>query len=169
MNDKGNLTDKRPPFLPMLLGTGFGSGLCPLGPGTAGSILATIVWALIGLLLPDGSWALPCVTLILAIAFTPIGTWATARLQPYWGDDPSRVVIDEMVGVWIPLVAVRPGEYWWALTALVLFRFFDIVKPLGIKSLDRRTGAFWVMADDILGGIYSLVCIVLLKALLHII
>lgn len=44
-----------------------------------------------------------------------------------------------------------------ALAALVLFRFFDIVKPLGIKRLDRKTGAFWVIADDLLGGLYALI------------
>lgn len=165
MNDKGNLTDARPPFLPMLIGSGFGSGFWPWGPGTAGSVLATLIWVVLGLLLPaEGSW-LSIVTWMLAIGFTPIGTWATARLRPYWGDDPSRVVIDEMVGVWIPLAVLHPGEYAWAVTALVLFRFFDIVKPLGIKALDRRKGAFWVMGDDILGGIYALIVLVAARAI----
>ena len=165
MNDKGNLTDARPPFLPMLIGSGFGSGFWPWGPGTAGRVLATLIWVVLGLLLPaEGSW-LSIVTWMLAIGFTPIGTWATARLRPYWGDDPSRVVIDEMVGVWIPLAVLHPGEYAWAVTALVLFRFFDIVKPLGIKALDRRKGAFWVMGDDILGGIYALIVLVAARAI----
>ena len=165
MSDKGNLTDARPPFLPMLIGSGFGSGFWPWGPGTAGSVLATLIWVVLGLLLPaEGSW-LSIVTWMLAIGFTPIGTWATARLRPYWGDDPSRVVIDEMVGVWIPLAVLHPGEYAWAVTALVLFRFFDIVKPLGIKALDRRKGAFWVMGDDILGGIYALIVLVAARAI----
>lgn len=165
MNDKGNLTDARPPFLPMLIGSGFGSGFWPWGPGTAGSVLATLIWVVLGLLLPaEGSW-LSIVTWLLAIGFTPIGTWATARLRPYWGDDPSRVVIDEMVGVWIPLAVLHLGEYAWAVTALVLFRFFDIVKPLGIKALDRRKGAFWVMGDDILGGIYALIVLVAARAI----
>ena len=83
MNDKGNLTDARPPFLPMLIGSGFGSGFWPWGPGTAGSVLATLIWVVLGLLLPaEGSW-LSIVTWLLAIGFTPIGTWATARLRPY--------------------------------------------------------------------------------------
>lgn len=165
MNDKGNLTDARPPFLPMLIGSGFGSGFWPWGPGTAGSVLATLIWVVLGLLLPaEGSW-LSIVTWLLVIGFTPIGTWATARLRPYWGDDPSRVVIDEMVGVWIPLAVLHPGEYAWVVAALVLFRFFDIVKPLGIKALDRRKGAFWVMGDDILGGIYALIVLVAARAI----
>lgn len=159
MNDKGNIIDKRPPFLPMLIGTGFGSGFWPWGPGTAGSIFATVVWAILSLWLPFSE--LSVVTIALVIVFTILGTWATKCLQPYWGEDPSRVVVDEMVGVWIPLAIVRPCDWYWALAALVLFRFFDIVKPLGIKKLDRMKGAFWVMGDDILGGIYALFVLVL--------
>ncbi len=159
MNDKGNIIDKRPPFLPMLIGTGFGSGFWPWGPGTAGSIFATVVWAILSLWLPFSE--LSVVTIALVIVFTVLGTWATKCLQPYWGEDPSRVVVDEMVGVWIPLAIVRPCDWYWALAALVLFRFFDIVKPLGIKKLDRMKGAFWVMGDDILGGIYALFVLVL--------
>jgi phosphatidylglycerophosphatase A len=159
MNDKGNIIDKRPPFLPMLIGTGFGSGFWPWGPGTVGSIFATVVWAILSLWLPFSE--LSVVTIALVIVFTVLGTWATKHLQPYWGEDPSRVVVDEMVGVWIPLTIVRPCDWYWALAALVLFRFFDIVKPLGIKKLDRMKGAFWVMGDDILGGIYALFVLVL--------
>ena len=49
MNDKGNLTDKRPPLLPTIIGTGLGSGFWPWGPGTAGSVLGTLIWAVIAL------------------------------------------------------------------------------------------------------------------------
>jgi phosphatidylglycerophosphatase A len=164
MNDKGNISDQRPPFLPMLIGSGFGSGFWPWGPGTAGSVLATVIWALLSLAFRDASrYELEFTVLVLALVFTWLGTWATARLQPYWGDDPSRVVVDEMVGVWIPLAALQTGDYVWALAALVLFRLFDIVKPFGIKALDRKKGAFWVMADDIVAGVYALAALVLLR------
>lgn len=163
MNDKGNLTDKRPPFLPMLVGTGLGSGFWPWGPGTAGSVFATAIWVALALALPADGFALHVVTWGMVVVFTALGTWATARLQPYWGEDPSRVVVDEMVGVWIPLAVLVRGDWWWAVAALVLFRFFDMVKPLGIRSLDRRPGAFWVMGDDILGGVYALVALLAVK------
>ena len=158
MNDKGNIIDRRPPFLPMLIGTGCGSGFWPWGPGTAGSVLATIIWGFLGLWLPTST--LSVVTLSLVVVFTVLGTWATKRLQPFWGEDPSRVVVDEMVGVWLPLIVVDAKEWGWAIVALVLFRFFDIVKPLGIKKLDRMKGAFWVMGDDLLGGVYALIVLV---------
>lgn len=142
---------KRPPFLPMLVGTGFGVGFWPWGPGTAGAVLATVVWLVLGLWLTATELLLT--TAMLIVAFTAIGTWATSRLQPYWGDDPSRVVVDEMVGVWIPLLVASNWRE--GMLALVLFRFFDIVKPLGIRALDRKQGAFWVMADDLLAGVYA--------------
>lgn len=164
MNNKDNLTNERPPLMPMLIGTGFGSGFFPWGPGTAGSVLATVVWWVLAQGVISNPETLTTITTALVIAFTILGTWATARLQPYWGEDPSRVVIDEMVGVWIPLSLLRPSDHIvWALLALALFRFFDIVKPLGIKALDRKSGAFWVMADDILGGVYAAISLLIIR------
>ena len=142
---------KRPPLLPVIIGTGFGSGFWPWGPGTAGAVVATGIWWLLWSVLTPAT--LTSVLLLLIVLFTLLGTWATAKLEPFWGEDPSRVVIDEMVGVWIPLLLAT--NVWWALLALLLFRFFDILKPLGIRKLDERPGAFWVMGDDIAAGIYA--------------
>ena len=177
MNDKGNLTDERPPLLPVIIGTGLGSGFWPWGPGTAGSVLATLIWAAMAYCGGIHGATLQSVTFFLVIISTLLGTWATAQLQPYWGEDPSRVVIDEMAGVWIPLSLLVPfndmgqtkDAWWWALVALVLFRFFDMVKPLGIKKLDRMKGAFYVMADDLLGGIYAAITMVLIKIVINIV
>ncbi len=177
MNNKGNLTDERPPLLPVIIGTGFGSGFWPWGPGTAGSVLATLIWAAIAYWGGIGGETLQHVTFFLVFLSTILGTWATAQLQPYWGEDPSRVVIDEMAGVWIPLSLLQPftlsgspkDAWWWALIALVLFRFFDMVKPLGIKKLDRKEGAFYVMADDLLGGVYAAITMVIIKIVVAIV
>lgn len=153
---------KRPPLIPIIIGTGFGSGFWPWGPGTAGALLATLIWSALSLYI--STQALFITTLILIVAFTVAGTWATHRLMPYWGDDPSRVVVDEMVGVWIPLLAaptLMSGDNAeiYIIASFVLFRLFDIFKPLGIRRIDRIKGAFFVMADDILAGIYSLIII----------
>lgn len=142
---------KRPSIIPVFIGTGFGAGFWPWGPGTAGAVVATAMWICLHIWL-QGCW-LVAVIATLIVLFTILGTWATAKLEPYWGEDPQRVVVDEMVGVWIPLLLASGWQS--ALAALVLFRFFDIVKPLGIRALDRRHGAFWVMADDLLAGVYS--------------
>ena len=152
---------KRPSLLAVVFGTGFGSGFWPWGPGTAGTLLGIIIW--LGLAQFTSVGVLLWITTALIIVFTGIGTWATNMLEPYWGKDPNRVVIDEIVGVWIPLLGCPPRHLWYAMAAFVLFRFFDILKPLGIRSLDRRHGGFWVMADDLLAGLYSLIFIALIR------
>lgn len=149
----------KPDFLPVMIGTGFGAGFWPWGPGTAGAFLATLIWLALSL------WLVPTIlivfTIVLIVVFTLLGTWATDRLQPFWGDDPSRVVVDEMVGVWLTLLLAT--NWWQALLAFLLFRFFDIVKPLGVRKLDRLKGAFWVMADDLLAGCYAGVVLYIIR------
>lgn len=151
----------KPPFLPTFIGTGAGSGFWPWGPGTAGALLAVVIWYVTSMFVP--AYVLPFITICEVLAFTALGTWATDRLMPFWGDDPSRVVVDEMVGVWIPLVVTPSGNLGLAFLSFVLFRFFDIVKPLGIRAIDRKKGAFYVMADDILAGIYSLLIVLIVR------
>lgn len=149
---------KKLPLLPTIIGTGFGSGFWPWGPGTAGALAGMLIWYALSFML--NSTLLFAVTLSCIVVFTIAGTWAVRRLSPFWGSDPQKVVIDEMVGVWVPLLAVPASDIWLALASFVLFRLFDILKPLGIRTLDRRKGAFYVMADDILAGVYSLIIIV---------
>lgn len=100
----------------------------------------------------------PCLkwfVLLLVILFYVIGVWAANRLEPFWGNDPSRIVIDEMVGIWINLLAVPAGDLVYGMTAFLLFRFFDIVKPLGIRHMERIKRGHGVMMDDVLAGIYG--------------
>ena len=115
---------KKPPFLPVLIATGFGSGFSPVAPGTAGALLATAVWFGLSYLL--SAVALLWLTVGFILVFTALGIWAADRVEPYWGEDPSRVVVDEMVGVWIALLAAPAGNVWYALGAFALFRLFDI-------------------------------------------
>ena len=123
----------RTPLIPTIIATGLGSGFAPKAPGTAGAILATIMWFAASYLLEPTT--LVCTTLAAIVIATIIGTWATNKLMPV--------------------------EY--ALLSLFLFRFFDILKPLGIRALDKKHGAFWVMADDILAGIYSLFIVLIIQ------
>ena len=144
--------------------TGFGSGYWPWGPGTAGALVATGMWFLLGRVVTEPM--LIIITAVAIVAATVVGTWTTNQLEPVCGEDPSKVVIDEMIGVWIPLLVCPLGSWQYALAAFVLFRFFDILKPLGIRSLDLRHGGFWVMADDILAGIYSMILIAVFRWLI---
>lgn len=158
---KEDKTMDRPPFLPMLIGTGFGSGFSPVAPGTAGALLAALVWYLLSFLL--SGMALLWFTVALILVFTLAGVWAADRLEPAWGEDPSRVVVDEMVGVWISLLAAPAGHVWYGLAAFVLFRFFDILKPLGIRRMEKLPGGWGVMMDDILSGVYGFIVLIVAR------
>lgn len=149
---------KNPPVIPVIIATGVGSGFCPVAPGTAGALLACLIWWVLSLFL--SSPFLMLATAFLIVVFTFAGVWSANKLEPYWGEDPSRVVIDEMVGVWIPLLAADSCNLWYALAAFVLFRFFDILKPLGIRNMEALPGGIGVMMDDILAGVYSLILII---------
>ena len=133
-----------------LIVTGFGLGFIPFAPGTmgaAGALVPTI------LILRYASF--PYIILgSLALAFTFVGVIGSNKLRDQWGKDPSRIVVDEMVGMWISLLWVGSG---WIpmLSAFILFRFFDIVKPLGIRKTEQLPGGLGVMTDDILAGVYT--------------
>ena len=76
---------------------------------------------------------------------------------------PSRVVVDEMVGVWISLLAAPAGHVWYGLAAFMLFRFFDILKPLGIRRMEKLPGGWGVMMDDILSGVYGFILLIIAR------
>jgi phosphatidylglycerophosphatase A len=137
------------------IATGAGSGYCPKVPGTAGAAFATIIWWILSLFLFPQT--LFITTLFLVILFTVLGVWSSGVMESVWGEDPSRVVVDEMVGVWIPLLIVKDGNIYYTLAAFVLFRLFDIFKPLGIRKMEDIKGGWGIMMDDIVAGIYSLI------------
>ena len=142
----------------ILIATGFGSGFSPVAPGTAGALLATAIWYVASLFI--AFHLMPAVTFALILLFTFLGIRSANAVEPVWGEDPSRVVVDEMVGVWIPLLAVPKGNLWYVLAAFVLFRLFDIFKPLGIRKMESLKGGLGVMMDDILAGIYSFILLI---------
>lgn len=145
---------KKIPFHHLLITTGLGSGLFPYGPGTMGALFGILIWYPTTLFLTYPVWL--SLTLIFILTFTFVGAWSSSVAEKYWGEDPSRVVIDEVVGQWIALLAI-PASFtcWHVLAAFVLFRFFDITKPLGIRKMENFKGGWGIMADDILAGCYS--------------
>lgn len=151
------------PLFPKLIATSFGFGFLPVAPGTWGAIFAIIVW------LPLYLWAPAAVTLAVTAAavvlFTVLGTWASSVSERYWGHDPVVACVDETVGQWISLLPVVAGvaPWWEILLSLALFRFFDIVKPLGIRAMERLPRGYGMMADDILAGIYSAAILIVLN------
>ena len=134
--------------LAWLVGTGFGSGLSPLAPGTAGSLLALAIY----LLLPIPGDSLPLYLLIL-IGF-PLGIWATGRLVTEEEKDPGRAVWDEFIGLWVTCLLL-PKTWPWMAAAFLLFRALDIAKPWPARRAEALPGGLGIMADDLLVGIYG--------------
>ena len=135
------------------LTTVLGLGYAPIAPGTFGSIGAFFCCYLIAHF--QGVHTYNIFILITSIILTVIGIWSTDKLTPEWGEDPSKVVLDEYIGYLITLFLV-PFTLKNLLIALLLFRFFDILKPLGIRYIDKNVkGGTGVMLDDVLAGIYA--------------
>lgn len=154
---------KRVPLIHIIIATGFGSGFSPFAPGTAGALLATLIW--LALSCTVSPTLLLIITALLIGIFTIAGIRSANAVEPIWGEDPSRVVVDEMVGVWIPLLAHRPVTCVCS-GAFALFRLFDIFKPLGIRKMEYLKGGVGVMMDDILAGIYSLILLIVARWLI---
>lgn len=133
-----------------LIATAFGLGYSPIAPGTMGAIGGIAVYLLIINSLSQVNMILG----LLIILFLFLGIIASNKLESEWGKDPSKIVIDEVVGVWIALLFI-PSEWQYTLGAFLLFRFFDIVKPLYIKRAEKLKGGWGVMFDDVLAGIYA--------------
>ena len=130
-----------------------GLGYAPIAPGTFGTIGAVLFYYCLTFFY---SGIIPTLVLLgLAIFFTLLGTWSTQQVIPLWGEDPSRVVMDEFVGYLITMILV-PISWKYMIIGFVLFRFFDILKPLGVRYIDLNVkGAWGVMLDDVLAGIYA--------------
>jgi len=133
-----------------------GSGTAPAAPGTAGSLAALGVAALLrGVLDLRQPWLFPALALAIGALHIAVG----GRIPRLFGRaDPPSVVSDEACGLWLVFCAPLPaGTPWWPplLLGFVLFRIFDIAKPLGIRRLDRIPGKWGVLLDDLLAGLYA--------------
>ena len=142
------------PLWATLVATFFGTGRLKPGPGTWGSVATVILWALISSQIPfaNRTW----VTIIAAAVVTLIGIPAATRVaRSYGSKDPQFVVIDEVAGQLVALIAV-PLSWKTFLAGLILFRVFDIVKPFPIRRLERLPEGTGIVVDDLGAGIYAL-------------
>lgn len=141
-------------FLAKAIGTSFGAGYLPKAPGTFGALFGVLVYYCLHYVIPE---FIDYSLLILILIFTLLGTWACQIVLEDWGHDPSKIVMDETIGVWITLLFI-PYNHWYIWLAFGLFRLFDIWKPLGIRSIDdKMKSSFSVMLDDIVAGVYAAV------------
>jgi phosphatidylglycerophosphatase A len=136
---------------------GFGAGLAPVAPGTAGTLLG---WAI--------GWGLgnfhPALLPGTALVFFLVGLWACEVTGRDLGiADHGGMVWDE-VAAFLLVLAIVPRELAWQAAAFAAFRFFDIAKPPPIRTLERRYGGgFGVMLDDLVAAAYALLLLALVK------
>jgi phosphatidylglycerophosphatase A len=140
-----------------LIGTFFGAGLLKPGPGTYGSISAVVLWFVAAHIFHPAPIALAAGTAIAAIIATLIGIPAATIVARESGrEDPGHVVIDEVAGQLIALIAI-PADWQHAALSLILFRLFDILKPPPIRQLERLPDGTGIMLDDVAAGLFALI------------
>lgn len=132
-----------------LLATGFGSGLSPLAPGTAGTLAGIPLYWVFSVF----AWP---VRLITILAFTCLAWYVSDEAERSYGKkDAPCIVIDEMAGLQWALFGIDPTALHLAL-GFALFRLFDIVKPFPARRFqDRLAGGLGVVADDLAAGVYA--------------
>lgn len=140
---------------------GFGTGLAPFAPGTAGTLLAFPLYFLLK------AWLSPLYFFGAILVFFGIGVWACERTGRDLGiADHGGMNWDEVVAMLLVLMLTPEHWAWWGL-AFVAFRFFDIVKPPPIRHVDRKIeGGLGVMFDDIVAAFYTLLVLAVVKRIL---
>jgi len=142
-------------FIYKVIASGFGTGFIPGAPGTYASLLAACLIYLFFYLTSSfhpGDASLLYILITLFFFFA--GIISTRALQSEWGHDAPRFTIDEISGMFIAMILIDPIIEN-LIAALILFRFFDILKPFGIRLVEKIYGGWGVMLDDALAGIYS--------------
>ena len=134
-----------------------GVGLLPGPQGTYGSLLTAglaALWLWSGGVLAGWSYG----AVLGAVSLGALFCCHLALRDKVFGanPDPGPIVIDEAAGMLVAMYGVS-ALGWHLLAALAFFRLFDIVKPLGVNALQKLPGAWGVLADDLLAGLYALI------------
>ena len=144
-----------------LLATWFGAGLLRPAPGTWGSLAALpLAWIIV-------HFGSPLALAAATIAVFAVGCWVGGVYERAGGGkDPGVVVIDEVAGQWLVLIAA-PLDPWYYIAAFVLFRLCDITKPWPANWAERRfTGGLGIMMDDIMAALYGVAAIAAFRILI---
>ena len=143
-----------------LVALGFGSGLSPVAPGTAGTLWAWVAWLLLA------RWLTPFELGLLIAISLPLGWWACTVTAGHMRVlDPGNIVWDEVVAFWIVLWLLLPAGFAAQLVAFALFRFFDAVKPGPVAWADNLyhgfgwKGGFGILFDDLVAALCTLLVI----------
>jgi phosphatidylglycerophosphatase A len=135
------------------LALGFGTGLSPWAPGTAGTALAVLMaWLMADWPMP---WRIATVAVVILAGIFVCGLSAK-RLGVH---DHPAIVLDEIAAT-LALALTLPKQAAWFASAFILFRFFDIAKPWPIREMDHRLGGgLGIMLDDLMAALYAAACL----------
>ena len=135
-------------FLSLAVATALGVGYVPIAPGTAGSAVGLVLWAI----LPASAVVQTTVILVMLVAGSITGSVAEKHFKR---TDPRQVVLDEVMGMLITLYHI-PGLTWFgAAIGFLVFRAADVVKPFPANRLERLHGGLGIMADDAMAAVYA--------------
>ena len=141
--------------LAWLIATFFGVGHLQPGSGTWAAAITVGLWWAAGRVVPPG-WMIP-ISVLAALLVTLVGIHPSTVVERESGrEDPGFVVIDEVAGQMIALIAV-PLHWKYLLASFILFRSFDIVKPFPLRRLERLPAGTGIMMDDVGAGLYALI------------
>ncbi len=142
------------------LALGFGTGLVPKAPGTAGTLVA------IPLILLTASLSLS-IKLAILLGISLLGIYICGKSAQLLGvHDHGSIVWDEIAGFYLTALFV-PVTYFWLVLGFIFFRIFDILKPWPIKQLDAQVhGGLGIMLDDIIAAIFAGVILYILRLML---
>jgi phosphatidylglycerophosphatase A len=145
--------------LAVLIATVFGVGYAPIAPGTVGSVVTVVFLGLC----PFSRAGLVAFLVVVVV----VGTWAAHRAERViGGKDPGAIVIDEVAGMTLSVIAFPLPLTTAVLAAgLALFRVFDVIKPPPARESQRIKGGVGVMIDDLIAGLYALAVIALSRSL----
>ena len=139
-------------FLIRLLSSGFYSGYSPVMPGTAGTCVGVLIYRF---LMPKNSYFYLTAIFILVI----LGIWISTKAEIIYNKkDDQHIVIDEIIGYLVSMVLL-PYNVKIMITGFVIFRIFDWVKPYPIKKLENLNSGIGIIADDVMAGVYTCMCL----------
>ncbi len=146
-----------------VLATFFGTGFMRPAPGTWGSAAGLLLWLATAHWLHPSPIHLAVGTAIAALIVLLVGIPASSIVaREAATQDPQFVVLDEVAGQWVALIAATTRPWEWLL-AFLLFRVFDILKPSPARQFDRMHSGFGIMMDDIAAGVYALAILFLAR------
>ncbi len=136
--------------------TGVGVGYLPLAPGTWGSLATLLPVVTVHWLFPIHETMI--LGSLVALLTFPAVVFSTRFSRSQGDPDPSKIVIDEVLGqmlclLFVPVSAVSLGA------GFVLFRFFDIVKPFPVRNSEKLPGGMGIVCDDLIAGVYAGLCL----------